>query len=134
MQPTILAFVSLALLTLPAQAQRHRCGTPEPDASEWLEGLSACGYLSNSPQPENDGREDPLSPGEDRSGREIHDRHHRSTDNNWYRDSGDYWTPLHWNTNRYLNIYTNSPPCCYGYVSGFPSQGIAGQASDRVVL
>jgi hypothetical protein len=54
--------------------------------------------------------------------------------NNWYVDSGDYWTGVAWDTNRYLNIYTNAVPCCYGYVSGFPSQGIAGQADDRVVL
>ncbi len=57
-----------------------------------------------------------------------------STNNNWFQDSGNYWNSLAWDTNRYLNVYTNAVPCCYGYVSGFPSQGIAGQANDRVVL
>lgn len=56
------------------------------------------------------------------------------TSNSWYVDSGNYWSSQAWDTNHYLNIYTNAPPCCYGYVSGFPSEGIAGQASDRVVL
>ncbi len=57
-----------------------------------------------------------------------------SNNNNWFQDSGSYWNSLAWDTNRYLNIYTNEVPCCYGYVSDFPSQGIAGQADDRVVL
>jgi hypothetical protein len=57
-----------------------------------------------------------------------------SMDDNWFLDEGNYWAPLAWDTSRYLNIYTNAVPCCYGYVSGFPSQGIAGQAFDRVVL
>lgn len=57
-----------------------------------------------------------------------------STNNNWFQDSGNYWNSLAWDTNRYLNVYTNAVPCCYGYVSGFPSQGIAGQANDRIVL
>ena len=57
-----------------------------------------------------------------------------TTNNNWFVDSGNYWGPLAWDTNRYMNVYTNAPPCCYGYVSGFPSEGIAGQDDDRVVL
>jgi hypothetical protein len=57
-----------------------------------------------------------------------------STNDSWFQDSGNYWSPLAWDTNRYMNVYTNAVPCCYGYVSGFPSEGIAGQASDRVVL
>ena len=57
-----------------------------------------------------------------------------TTDNNWFNDSPGYWNTLAWDTNRYLNIYTNAVPCCFGYVSGFPSQGIAGQANDRVVV
>jgi len=58
-----------------------------------------------------------------------------STNNSWFQDSGSYWNSLAWDTNRYLNIYTNAVPCCYGYVSGFPAQGgFVGQANDRVVL
>ncbi|MEM7306273.1 MAG: zinc metalloprotease [Planctomycetota bacterium] len=57
-----------------------------------------------------------------------------TTNDTWYMDSGNYWSPLAWDTKRYMNVYTNYPPCCYGYVSGFPSEGIAGQDSDRVVL
>jgi hypothetical protein len=51
----------------------------------------------------------------------------------WFNDDGDYWTPLHWDTNRYLNIYTNTASGALGYVPGFPQQGLAGQARDRVV-
>ncbi len=57
-----------------------------------------------------------------------------TTNNSWYNDSGNYWTSLHWDTTRYLNVYTNSPPCCFGYVQDFPSNGVAGDADDRVVL
>jgi hypothetical protein len=57
-----------------------------------------------------------------------------TTDDDWYEDSGNYWSPLAWDTNRYLNVYTNAPPCCYGYVPDFPSTGLVGQSHDRVVL
>jgi hypothetical protein len=57
-----------------------------------------------------------------------------STNDNWYDDSGNYWDPLAWDTNLYLNIYTNAPPCCYGYVADFPQTGIVGTNEDRVVL
>jgi len=57
-----------------------------------------------------------------------------TVNDSWYQDSGNYWSSLAWDTHRYLNIYTNSPPCCYGYVPGFPSEGLAGQDSDRVVI
>lgn len=54
--------------------------------------------------------------------------------NNWFQDSGNYWNTLAWDTNRYLNIYTNAVPCCYGYVADFPQTGIVGTPEDRVVL
>lgn len=57
-----------------------------------------------------------------------------TTNNSWYQDSGNYWDTLAWDTNRYLNIYTNAPPCCYGYVADFPQTGIVGTNEDRVVL
>jgi hypothetical protein len=57
----------------------------------------------------------------------------RSNDTNWFNDSGDYWTPLHWDTTRYLNIYTNQASGALGYVPSLPFQGIVGAANDRVV-
>lgn len=57
-----------------------------------------------------------------------------TTNNNWFQDSGNYWDTLAWDTNRYLNIYTNAVPCCYGYVADFPQTGIVGTTEDRVVL
>ncbi len=57
-----------------------------------------------------------------------------STNDTWYMDSGNYWDPLAWDTHRYLNIYTNVIPCCYGYVADFPQTGIVGTNEDRVVL
>ncbi len=57
-----------------------------------------------------------------------------STNNSWFQDSGSYWNTLAWDTSRYLNIYTNAVPCCFGYVADFPSTGIVGQDHDRVVL
>ena len=52
----------------------------------------------------------------------------------WFDDHGDYWDSLAWDTNRYLNIYTNTAKGALGYVSGFPQGGIAGLNSDRVVI
>lgn len=57
-----------------------------------------------------------------------------ATNNNWYQDSGSYWNTLAWDTNRYLNVYTNAVPCCFGYVPDWPQGGIVGQKQDRVVV
>ena len=57
-----------------------------------------------------------------------------STDNNWFQDNGNYWNSLAWDTNRYLNIYTNAVPCCYGYAYVPQSGGVVGQSLDRIVL
>ncbi len=58
-----------------------------------------------------------------------------STNNNWFQDNGSYWNSLAWDTNRYMNVYTNAVPCCYGYVAGFPAQGgLVGQNHDRIVV
>ena len=81
-----------------------------------------------------DERHDPLPLGEHRSRREPHDRHHLHDEQQLVQRLGQLLDSLAWDTNRYLNIYTNSPPCCYGYVSGFASQGnLVGQTRDRVV-
>jgi hypothetical protein len=57
-----------------------------------------------------------------------------STNNTWFQDNGSYWNSLAWDTNRYLNIYSNAVPCCYGYVSDFPANGVAGDTNDRIVV
>jgi len=57
-----------------------------------------------------------------------------STNNTWYNDSGRYWRTLAWDTNRYLNIYTNSASGALGYVPDLPQGGIAGDDADRVVV
>ena len=58
----------------------------------------------------------------------------RSTNNTWYNDGGSYWNTLAWDTNRYLNIYTNSAGGNLGYVPNLPQGGIAGSNADRVVV
>ena len=57
-----------------------------------------------------------------------------SNNTNWYNDSGTYYSTLGWDTERYLNIYTNSAGGYLGYVAGFPADGTAGQPEDRVVV
>jgi hypothetical protein len=57
-----------------------------------------------------------------------------STNNTWFNDSGSYWNTLAWDTNRYLNIYTNSASGALGYVPDLPQGGIVGSNADRVVV
>ncbi len=57
-----------------------------------------------------------------------------TTNNTWFNDSGSYWNTLAWDTNRYLNIYTNLASGYFGYVPDWPQGGIVGQKLDRVVL
>jgi hypothetical protein len=57
-----------------------------------------------------------------------------SQNNTWYNDGGSYWNQLAWDTNRYLNIYTNSASGALGYVPDLPQGGsIVGSSADRVV-
>jgi Pregnancy-associated plasma protein-A len=58
----------------------------------------------------------------------------RSTNNTWFNDGGSYWNTLAWDTDRYLNIYTNSASGNLGYVPSLPQGGIVGSNSDRVVV
>ena len=58
----------------------------------------------------------------------------RSTNNTWFDDRGRYWETLAWDTNRYLNIYTNSASGFLGYVPNLPQGGIVGTPGDRVVV
>jgi len=58
----------------------------------------------------------------------------RSTNNTWFNDGGGYWNSLAWDTNRYLNIYTNNASGALGYVPNLPQGGIVGLNADRVVI
>ncbi len=58
----------------------------------------------------------------------------RTVNDTWYLDSGDYWTPLGWDTTRYLNFYTNNASGFLGYVPGLPQGGVVGQTWDRVIV
>lgn len=57
-----------------------------------------------------------------------------TTNNNWFNDSGTYYNSLAWDTDRYLNIYTNSASGALGYVPSLPQSGIPGSNADRVVI
>ncbi|MEQ8765303.1 MAG: zinc metalloprotease [Planctomycetota bacterium] len=57
----------------------------------------------------------------------------RTTNNSWFNDSGTYFNTLAWDTNRYLNIYTNQASGALGYVPDLPQGGLVGSKSDRVV-
>ena len=58
----------------------------------------------------------------------------RSVNNTWFNDGGGYYNTLAWDTNRYLNIYSNGGGGALGYVPDLPQGGIAGSNSDRVVI
>jgi hypothetical protein len=58
----------------------------------------------------------------------------RSINDTWFADDGEYWNTLAWDTHRYVNIYTNSVGGALGYVPDLPQGGLAGNASDRVVI
>lgn len=58
----------------------------------------------------------------------------RSVNNTWFNDGGAYYNSLAWDTDRYLNIYTNDASGALGYVPSLPQSGIAGSNSDRVVI
>jgi hypothetical protein len=59
----------------------------------------------------------------------------RSTNNTWFQDSGAYYNTLAWDTNRYLNFYTNQAGGALGYVPNLPNGGnLAGSLADRVVI
>lgn len=58
----------------------------------------------------------------------------RTTNNTWFNDSGTYYDSLNWDTDEYLNIYTNLASGALGYVPSLPQNGIVGTNSDRVVI
>ncbi|MCZ6682942.1 MAG: zinc metalloprotease [Planctomycetota bacterium] len=56
-----------------------------------------------------------------------------SNNTTWFNDGGGYYNSLAWDTNRYLNFYTNTAGGFLGYVPDLPQGGIAGSSTDRVV-
>lgn len=58
----------------------------------------------------------------------------RSVNDTWYNDSGNYWNTLHWDTSKYMNIYTNLAGGALGYVPNLPQGGLSGDPGDRVVI
>ena len=60
----------------------------------------------------------------------------RTTNDSWFFDSGNYWDTLAWDTNDYMNVYTNLPfgGAALGYVPDLPQGGLAGSNEDRVVV
>jgi hypothetical protein len=62
----------------------------------------------------------------------------RTTNNTWFNDTGTYYATLAWNTQRYLNIYTNSAGGggTLGYNPDLPQgpSNIVGTTADRVVI
>jgi hypothetical protein len=57
-----------------------------------------------------------------------------TTNDNWFLDQGNYWDPLSWDTNLYLNIYINANPGYYGYAYVPQQGGVVGWTGDRIVL
>ncbi len=58
----------------------------------------------------------------------------RSVNTTWFNDGGGYYNTLAWDTDRYLNIYTNTASGNLGYVPSLPQGGIVGSDADRVVI
>ncbi len=58
----------------------------------------------------------------------------RNTNDTWFIDGGSYWNTLAWDTDEYMNVYTNSGGGALGYVPDLPQAGLAGLASDRIVV
>ncbi|HZJ66145.1 MAG TPA: hypothetical protein VFD36_21715, partial [Kofleriaceae bacterium] len=53
----------------------------------------------------------------------------------WYRDRGNYYNTLAWDTSRYMNVYVNSAGGSRGYTF-LPADpaGPRGTAADRIVI
>ncbi len=58
----------------------------------------------------------------------------RSVNDTWFADGGSYWNTLAWDTAEYMNVYTNEAGGNLGYVPNLPQGGLAGNASDRIVI
>ncbi|HED66566.1 MAG TPA: zinc metalloprotease [Planctomycetes bacterium] len=58
----------------------------------------------------------------------------RVQNDNWFNDNGNYKSALAWDTNRYLNIYTNTASGALGYAYLPNGTGVVGTSTDGVVL
>jgi hypothetical protein len=58
--------------------------------------------------------------------------HHKN--NTWFQDGGTYYNSVGWDTNRYLNIYTNTAGGSLGYAYVPSGGGVVGQTWDGVRL
>jgi len=58
----------------------------------------------------------------------------RTASNSWYNDHGNYKNALSWDTNRYLNIYTNTAGGYLGYAYIPNGGGVVGSNYDGVVI
>lgn len=56
----------------------------------------------------------------------------RTANRRWFNDKTDYYNTLAWDTNRYLNIYTNTAGGYLGYAYVPSGGGVVGQAWDGV--
>lgn len=56
----------------------------------------------------------------------------RHRNNNWYNDAGNYASSIGWDTNRYLNIYTNTASGNLGYAYVPNGGGVVGSSFDGV--
>ena len=56
----------------------------------------------------------------------------RHSSNSWYNDKGSYYSSVGWDTNRYLNIYTNLAGGNLGYAYVPSGGGVVGQPWDGV--
>ena len=56
----------------------------------------------------------------------------RHTSSQWYNDSGNYAAAVGWDTNRYLNIYTNTASGNLGYAYVPNGGGVVGSSFDGV--
>jgi hypothetical protein len=57
-----------------------------------------------------------------------------TVDDDAFEDIGPYYDALSWDTNRYLNVYTNRASGALGYVYQLPQGGGVGSSADRVVI
>jgi hypothetical protein len=58
----------------------------------------------------------------------------RSNNDTWYNDGGSYYNTLAWDTDEYLNIYTNNAGGNLGYAFIPSGGGVVGNNFDRVVV
>lgn len=58
----------------------------------------------------------------------------RHANTTWFNDGGSYYNSIAWDTNEYVNVYSNLASGSLGYVPNLPQGGIVGSNADRVVV